>query len=61
MSRSVRDPESIRERQARSQEPVMSEWEIAARRALHEIRLQRGTGEWNLGNIEHILKHDGTD
>lgn len=30
-------------------------------KARHEIRLQRGTGVWNLGNIEHILKHDGTD
>lgn len=56
MSRSVRDPESIRERQARSQEPVMTEWEIAARRALHECGKQIGDGTYNIHRIKTILE-----
>jgi hypothetical protein len=34
----------------------LSEWEVAARRAIHECQAQLSTGTYNVHNILHILE-----
>lgn len=48
--------EDVREAQAMVQEPGLSEWEIATRRAIHECELQITSGQWSVHTIKHILE-----
>lgn len=58
MSRSVKlDTETLREHQARAQEPAtLTEWEIAGRRALFECLAQLTAGNYNINRIRDILE-----
>jgi hypothetical protein len=55
--------EDLREAQARAQEPAapICEADRRNRQALYAISIQKGTGAWCLGQIEHILRGDEPD
>jgi len=52
----------LRFRKGRPQAPdsqgrqAVTEAEQTIQRALHELRLQKGNGAWNLNQIQHILE-----
>jgi hypothetical protein len=58
MSQRLPDYDDLRARQARAQEPAttLSEWEIAGRRALHEVDQQIASGNWSMHTVKHILE-----